>query len=86
MLALAVPFVAAFVFVGVSAFQQRNVQHARYLTMFLTTLVRAHLEAVVVLAYVAQGGFHWPTVAAIGIGGGTGCAFGVWLSKRVFHD
>lgn len=85
MLELAVPFFASFVFVGVSAFQQRNITHNRYASMFGTTIVRAFVEAAVVIAYVSQG-FHVPTVLAIGIGGGLGCVLSVKLSKRIFHD
>lgn len=85
MLALAVPFFASFFYVGISAFQQRNITHNRYVAMFGTTIVRAFVEAAVVIAYVSQG-FHWPTVLAIGIGGGLGCVVSVKLSKRIFHD
>lgn len=85
LLELAVPFFAAFFFVGVSAFQQRNITHERYVTMFGTTIVRAFVEAAVVIAFVSQG-FHVPTILAIGVGGGLGCVVSVKLSKRIFHD
>lgn len=86
MLALAVPFVAAFALVALRAWQQRNVQAARYGSMFFTSFAWAFVEAVVVVAYVANGPFHIPTIVAIGAGGGLGGVVAVKLSKRLFHD
>lgn len=87
MLALAVPFFASFALVALRAFQQRNVQHARYGAMFGTTMLYAFAEAAVVLAYVGSGqGFNLPAVLAIGVGGGLGGILAVKLSKRIFHD
>lgn len=83
---LAVPFVAAFALVALRAWQQRNVQAARYVSMFTTSFAWAFVEAVVVVAYVANGPFHVPTIIAIGAGGGLGGVVAVKLSKRVFHD
>lgn len=81
-----VAFVASFALVALRAFQQRNVAAARYGTMFFTSFAWAFAEATVVFAYVAHGGFHLPTIVAVGAGGGIGGVVAVKLSKRIFHD
>ena len=84
---LVVPFAASFALVALRAFQQRNVQFARYGAMFGTTIMYAFAEAAVVLAYVGNGnGFNLPAVLAIGLGGATGGVLAVKVSKRIFHD
>ena len=79
-------FVASFLLVALRAAQQRNVQAARYRAMFVTSFAWAFAEAAVVVAYVSHGGFHIPTILAIGLGGACGGVAAVKLSKRMFHD
>lgn len=86
MWSVVVPFFAAFALVALRSFQQRNVMAARYGAMFATSFAWAFAEALVVVAYVANGAFHWSTVLAIGAGGGVGGVCAVKLSKRLFHD
>lgn len=86
MLDVAVPFGAAFALVALRAWQQRNVLAARYASMFATSFAWAFVEAVVVVAYVANGPFHIPTIVAVGAGGGLGGVVAVWGSKRLYHD
>lgn len=85
MLGLVLPFMASFALVALRAFQQRNVQAARYGAMFGTTVFYAFAEAAVVIAYTADG-FNLPAVLAIGCGGGIGGIVAVKISKRIFHD
>lgn len=75
-------FVAAFCFVFLKAFQQLNVVHNKYLLVVPTSVVMAICE-VYVMANVAQQGFHWSLVWAVGLGSGVGCMAAMWSHKRL---
>lgn len=75
-------FVASFLFIFLKAFQQLNVVHYKYWLVVPTSFTMAICE-VYVMANVAQQGFHWSLVAAVGLGGGLGCICSMWVHKRL---
>lgn len=83
---LALAAAASFALVFLRAFQQRNVSAARYGWMIATTFGYAFAEALVVLAYVSNGGFHIPSILAVAVGGSLGGVTAVAVSRRMFHD
>lgn len=82
---LALAGVANFAFIGLRAFQQRNVTHNNYGLVFITANLLALVEVFVVFT-IASNGFLLPLVVTIGISGGLGCIFAMrfhnWLLLR----
>ena len=74
---------ANFCFIGLKAFQQRNVVNNQYTLVFLTSNLLALVEVFVIFT-IAQRGLYWPLVATIGVSGGLGCLFAMWLHNRFF--
>jgi hypothetical protein len=72
---------ANFVFIGLKAFQQRNVIHDNYGLVVLTSNAMAFFEVYVVYT-IAQHGIDIWLVLALGFGGGTGCLAAMLLHKR----
>lgn len=72
---------ANFVFIGLKAFQQRNVIHDNYGLVVLTSNAMAFFE-VYVVATIAKHGVDTWLVLALGLGGGTGCLAAMLLHKR----
>ena len=65
-------FVAAFSFIFLRAFQQRNVVHDNWLWVLPTSLLMAAAESVVILN-IAKQGWYLPLITTIGVGSGLGC-------------
>lgn len=74
---------ANFCFIGLKAFQQRNVIHNNYQAVFGTSMGLAIFE-VYVVAQIAKSGFDAWLVLALGVGGGAGCLAAMWLHNRFF--
>ena len=74
---------ANFCFIGLKAFQQRNVVNNDYGMVFVTSNLLALVEVFVIYT-IAQRGFFWPLVLTIGVSGGLGCLFAMWLHNRLF--
>ena len=72
---------ANFVFIGLKAFQQRNVIHDNYGLVILTSNAMAFFEVYVVYTIAKHGVDLW-LVLALGLGGGTGCLAAMLLHKR----
>jgi len=81
MLPFLATFTAAFVFVFVKAFQQRNVALAQYVWIVPTALLMAVAEVFVVVT-IAGKGFNVYLVAAVGLGSGLGALAATWLHAR----
>lgn len=79
---LALAFVANFTFIGLKAFQQRNVIHNDYGLVFLTSNLLAFAEVFVIYT-IAQKGVYLPLVLTIGVSGGLGCLFAMWFHNRM---
>ena len=71
------------VFVFLKAFQQRNVAYDNYVAVMPTSFLMAAAE-VYVIGSVAGSGWHFPLVAAIGIGAGLGCIGAMWAHHHIF--
>ena len=75
---------ANFAFIGLKAFQQRNVIHNDRWWVFVTSNLLAVAEVFVIYT-IAERGFFWPLVLTIGVSGGLGCLFAMslhdWLKK-----
>ena len=72
---------ANFVFIGLKAFQQRNVIHDNYALVVATSMSMAAVE-VYVVATIAKEGFTPWLVLALGLGGGTGCLAAMLLHRK----
>lgn len=72
--------VANFVFIGLKAFQQRNVVHNDRMLVVLTSNLIAFAEVYVVYT-IAEHGVLLPLILTLGMSGGLGCLFAMW-----FHD
>ena len=70
---------AAYIFIFLKAFQQRNVAHYTLKFIMPTSYFIACVEVFVVWK-IAQSGWHLPLVFALGTGGGLGA-----LSATIFH-
>jgi len=68
-------------FIGLKAFQQRNVVHNNYWLVVVTSMMLALFEVYVVAAIAMQGFTLW-LVLALGLGGGLGCLAGMLLHNR----
>lgn len=76
-------FGASYVFIFLRAFQQRNVAFDNYLAILPTSILMAATE-IVVIANIAQRGWHPVLVLTIGLGSGLGALSAAVLHKRVF--
>lgn len=79
---LALAGLANFCFIGLKAFQQRNVIHNDRMWVFITSNLLAFAEVFVIYT-IASKGFFLPLVAVIGISGGLGCLFAMSLHDRL---
>jgi|TARA_Y100000034_G_scaffold133705_1_gene199989 hypothetical protein len=77
-------FAANFVFIGLKAIQQRNVQYLKYVHTFLTSHLLALVEVFVIFT-VAERGVALETVLPIGIGGGLGAVCAMYLTRGYNH-
>lgn len=75
--------VASAAFVFLKAFQQRNVAFDNYVAVMPISFLMACTE-VYVIGSVAQAGWHFPLVAAIGVGAGLGCMAAMFLHHHIF--
>lgn len=82
---LAIIFGANFIFIGLRAFQQLNVMHNARALVFATSNMMAISEVYLVASY-AHYGNAWPVVTTVGISGGLGCLFSMWLRKKLVKD
>lgn len=73
--------VSNFIFIGLKAFQQRNVIHDNYGWVVVTSNAMAFFE-VFVIATIARHGVDFWLVLALGLGGGTGCVSAMLLHKK----
>jgi hypothetical protein len=74
-------FFASLIFVGLKAFQQRNVAFDNYAWVFPTSIAMAATE-VYVVASVAKSGWHIWLVLAIGAGAGLGALGAMLIHKK----
>jgi hypothetical protein len=75
--------VASCAFVFLKAFQQRNVAFDNYIAVMPVSFLMACTE-VYVIGSVARQGWHFPLVAAIGIGAGLGCIAAMYTHHHIF--
>lgn len=78
---IAAVFIANFGFIGLKAFQQRNVMGAHYWLIALTSYLLASVE-VYVIWKMAQHGPTLAMVATLGAAGGSGACLATWLHQR----
>lgn len=71
---------ASFAFIALRAFQQLNVMHNRAKWVVPTSTLMAITEVTIVLNMVQQGWWSW---IPMGIGGGAGCLFAMYLHERL---
>ena len=72
--------VANFMFIGLKAMQQRNVQYLKYGRTFIMSHLLALVE-IYVIFIVADKGVSLGTVVPIGTGGGLGAVAAMWLTR-----
>lgn len=80
-LEVAAVFLANFAFIGLKAFQQRNVMGAHYWLIACTSYLLASVE-VYVIWKMAQHGPTLAMVATLGAAGGSGACAATWLHRR----
>jgi hypothetical protein len=73
-------FLANFIFIGLKAWQQRNVAFLKYGSVFVVSNLMAVVE-VFVIFYVAKIGPSFHTILPIGIGGALGCLTAMYLTR-----
>lgn len=83
MIEFSIVFAANVLFIGLKAFQQRNVAFDSYLAIMPTSFGLA-LTEVYVIARIAEVGFEAWLICALGLGGGAGCLVAMLLHKRFF--
>jgi len=81
LLELALIFASNFVFIGLKAFQQRNVTAEKYALIHITSMLMAAVE-VYVIWKMAEHGPTLELVLTLGAAGGTGASLATWLHKR----
>jgi len=74
-------FIASFCFIGLKAFQQRQVVHDEYLFIIPTSVLMAVCE-VFVVHNIAVTGWTFQLVGAVGVGSGCGCLSAMLLHKK----
>lgn len=77
-------FVANFIFIGLKAAQQRNVQHLLYGRVFIFSHIMALVEVYVIFA-VADQGLVPSVVLPVGLGGGLGAITAMYLTRGYKH-
>jgi hypothetical protein len=75
--------VVNFLFIGLKAFQQRNVIHNDRVLVMLTSNLLAMSE-VFVIAVIARSGWYLPLVLILGVSGGFGCLTAMTLHNHLF--
>lgn len=74
-------FAAAFLFVALRAFQQKNVQGDHYVLVIPVSIAMAASEAVVIVN-IARAGWDLGLVLAVGVGSGLGCVTAMLIHNR----
>ena len=82
---IAAVFLANFAFIGLKAFQQRNVMGAHYWLIIITSYLLASVE-VYVIWKMAQHGPTLTMVATLGAAGGSGAALATWLHRKHIRE
>jgi len=80
-------FAAQFVNIFLRAFQQRNVAHMHYIPILPISTLMALTEVFVIGTIAIQtisNQIGWEEVAALALGGGTGCIVSMYLHNKVF--
>jgi uncharacterized membrane protein len=81
-LELAALFACYFVFIGLRAFQQINVQYEQAKMIVPTSVAMASVE-VYVIAALASRGWGWVTVAVYGLAAGLGSLLAMKIQRRL---
>jgi len=76
-------FFVTFIYIGLKAFQQKNVAGGQYLPVVPVSFLMATCEVYTVYA-VATSGFHLANVTAVGLGGGLGCMAAMYVHNRIY--
>lgn len=76
-------FLAAFAFVFLKAFQQRNVAFDNYVAVLPTSMLMAVVE-VYVIVKATENGYSLLVVLAVGTGSGLGALAAMLVHKRLF--
>jgi len=74
-------FMASFLFIGLKAFQQRQVVHDEYMLIVPTSMLMAACE-VFVVHNIAIKGWSFGLVFAVGLGSGLGCLSAMLVHRR----
>ena len=74
-------FCSNFLFIGLKAMQQRNVQYLKYVRTVLTSNVLALVEVYVIYTVAAKG-VSIETVLPLGLGGGIGACTAMYLTRH----
>ena len=80
---LAAAGAANFLFIGLKAFQQRNVVHDKHAAVVVTSNLMAFAEVYVVFT-IASEGVTWPLILTLGMTGGLGCLLSMWIHRKLF--
>jgi len=73
-------FTANFAFIGLKAWQQRNVAYLKYASVFFVSNALAAVEIYVIFRVAAQGP-ALETIIPVGLGGGLGCITAMYLTR-----
>lgn len=73
-------FAANFAFIGLKAWQQRNVAFLQYAMVFMVSQFLAAVE-IYVIWRVAQAGATLETIIPVGLGGGLGAVSAMYLTR-----
>jgi hypothetical protein len=78
-------FGVAFADMGMRSFQQLNVFHARYVSIWITAFCMAHMGVLSIgLVIMAKGFDEWLAIA-YGLGWGLGSTCATWFAHRSRH-
>jgi len=76
---------AQFIFIALKAFQQLNVMNYKYWWVPPTSMLMSIFE-VFVIAMIARTSEDWYLIIfPVGVGGGLGCIFSMWLHKVLMN-
>lgn len=78
--AAATLFAANFCFIGLKAWQQRNVAYLKYGSVFFVSNALAAVEIFVIYT-VAKSGPTLATILPVGLGGALGCVTAMYLTR-----
>ena len=73
-------FTANYVFIGLKAWQQRNVAFLKYGWVMVVSNLLAAVEVWIIYT-IAKQGPAWDTVIPIGLGGALGCVTAMYLTR-----